>query len=313
MRLGRFWRRNRRDEELRDELEAHLAHEADARVRDGLDESSARAAAARRLGNTTRIRETVYESGSLGWIESVARDLRYAVRVLRRSPGFAVAAIVSLALGIGANTAIFELLDALRLRSLPVERPGALAGGEPPLFRDGVVVDRLDGADHLLDAEPLVDEVMAGTADSLGELGVLKEPDDRSGQRASIARRDEEAGSAVVDHLGDAADGGGDDRTRQRHRLEDREALRLPPRRKDRDVQRGRDRRDVVPPPGEEHAIRNAHRGGESHERLRIRPFSDDSESRLGRTTEDGRHRLDEEAVPLFRLEARDDPKQRRR
>jgi len=127
MRLGRFWRRNRRDEELRDELEAHLAHEADARVRDGLDESSARAAAARRLGNTPRIRETVYESGSLGWIESVARDLRYAVRVLRRSPGFAAAAIVSLALGIGANTAIFELLDALRLRSLPVERPGELA------------------------------------------------------------------------------------------------------------------------------------------------------------------------------------------
>ena len=127
MRLTRFWRRNRRDEELRDELEAHLAHEADARMRDGLDEGSARAAAARSLGNTTRIREAVYESGSLGWIESVARDLRYAARVLRRSPGFAVAAVVSLALGIGANTAIFELLDALRLRSLPVERPRELA------------------------------------------------------------------------------------------------------------------------------------------------------------------------------------------
>jgi predicted permease len=127
MRLMRFWRRNRRDAELRDELEAHLAHEADARVRDGLAADAARSAAARKLGNTTRIRETVYESSSLGWIETLARDLRYAARVLRRSPGFALAAILSLALGIGANTAIFELLNALRLRSLPVANPSELA------------------------------------------------------------------------------------------------------------------------------------------------------------------------------------------
>ena len=64
---------------------------------------------------------------SLRWIESIWRDLRYGARLLRRSPGFALVGILSLALGIGANTAIFQLLDAVRLRSLPVPKPHELA------------------------------------------------------------------------------------------------------------------------------------------------------------------------------------------
>jgi len=64
---------------------------------------------------------------SLRWIESIWRDLRYGSRLLRRSPGFALVGILSLALGIGANTAIFQLLDAVRLRSLPVPNPQELA------------------------------------------------------------------------------------------------------------------------------------------------------------------------------------------
>ena len=63
----------------------------------------------------------------LGWIENIWRDLRYGARLLRRSPGFALVGILSLALGIGANTAIFQLLDAVRLRSLPVPKPHELA------------------------------------------------------------------------------------------------------------------------------------------------------------------------------------------
>ena len=122
----RFWRRDARDEELARELESYLAHEADSKIADGSSPRAAREAAMRKLGNTTRVREQVYESGSLGILESVAKDLRYAARLLRRSPGFAVAAILSLALGIGANTAIFQLLDAVRLRSLPVARPAEL-------------------------------------------------------------------------------------------------------------------------------------------------------------------------------------------
>jgi predicted permease len=126
MRLMRFWRRGRRDDELGDELEAYLAQETAERMRDGLSADDARQAALRKLGNTTRVRETVYEANSLGWIERPAKDVRYAARILRRSPGFALAGVLSLTLGIGANTAIFELLNAVRLRSLPVSRPGEL-------------------------------------------------------------------------------------------------------------------------------------------------------------------------------------------
>ena len=126
MRLMRFWRRSRRDDELGDELDAYVAHETAERMRDGLSADEARQAALRKLGNTTRVRETVYEANSLGWVEQLATDVRYAARVLRRSPGFALAAVLSLTLGIGANTAIFELLNAVRLRSLPVPRPGEL-------------------------------------------------------------------------------------------------------------------------------------------------------------------------------------------
>jgi predicted permease len=127
MRVPRFWRRQRRDDELMRELESYLAHEIDARVADGQSPDAARAAAIRKLGNVTRVRETVYEMHSLRSIEQLVRDLRFAGRVLRRSPGFTAAAIVSIALGIGANTAIFDLLNAVRLRSLPVPRPGELA------------------------------------------------------------------------------------------------------------------------------------------------------------------------------------------
>jgi hypothetical protein len=63
----------------------------------------------------------------MSWIDHVARDLRHAAHVLRQNPGFAAAAILSLALGIGANTAIFQLIEAVRLRPLPVHRPESLA------------------------------------------------------------------------------------------------------------------------------------------------------------------------------------------
>src|SRR5438128_8866610 len=68
---------------------------------------------------------------SLGWIESIWRDLRYGARLLRRSPGFALVGILSLALGIGANTAIFQLLNAVRLRSLPVRNAEELVYLKP--------------------------------------------------------------------------------------------------------------------------------------------------------------------------------------
>jgi predicted permease len=122
----RFWRRARRDEELASELEAYLEQETANRVAEGLSQDEARFAALRKLGNATRVREQVYEMNSLGCLESVMKDARYASRLLLHSPGFALAAILSLTLGIGANTATFQLLDAVRLRNLPIPRPNEL-------------------------------------------------------------------------------------------------------------------------------------------------------------------------------------------
>ncbi len=126
MRWIRFWQRARRDEDLARELESYLAHEEEQRQAAGAPPEDARAAAMRKLGNATRVREQVYEMNSVRVVEWLSNDFRYAARVLTASPGFATAAILSLALGIGANTAIFQLLDAVRLRSLPIPRPQEL-------------------------------------------------------------------------------------------------------------------------------------------------------------------------------------------
>ena len=88
---------------------------------------AARAAAMRKLGNPTRVREQVYDMHTIGPLESLWQDLRQAFACCMREKAFAAAAILSLTLGIGANTAIFQLLEAVRLRSLPVSAPDELA------------------------------------------------------------------------------------------------------------------------------------------------------------------------------------------
>jgi putative ABC transport system permease protein len=127
MGLRRFFRRRYWDEERARELEAYLAQEIDDNLARGMTPDQARMAAHRKLGNTTRIREEIYTMNSLGFLETLWHDLRYGARLLRRNPTFAAVAILTLALGTGANTAIFQLVDALRLRTLPVDRPQELA------------------------------------------------------------------------------------------------------------------------------------------------------------------------------------------
>src|SRR3954469_18354104 len=126
MRWSRFWQRQRRDADLARELDAYLDEEVARQVADGTPVGEARAAARRKLGNVTRVREAVYERNSVVALETWWRDVVYAVRLLRRNRGFTAVALFSIALGIGANASVFTLLDQAILRPLPVLRPSEL-------------------------------------------------------------------------------------------------------------------------------------------------------------------------------------------
>ncbi len=133
MRWRRFLERKRRDRDFVQELEAYLAHEIDRNIAGGRNAQEARDAAFRKLGNRTLLQEEIHKMNSLGFIESIWQDLRYGARMLRANPGFTAVAVISLALGIGANAALFQLIDAVLLKSLPVKAPEQLVRiGLPP-------------------------------------------------------------------------------------------------------------------------------------------------------------------------------------
>jgi len=124
--MKRLLERLRIRRSISEELEAHLEEKTAALMESGLPEAEARLRARREFGNVMLIAED--SRSSLGWarVENLVMDLRYAFRMLRRSPAFTTVAVLSLALGIGANTAIFSLLDALVWKMLPVANPHEL-------------------------------------------------------------------------------------------------------------------------------------------------------------------------------------------
>jgi predicted permease len=125
-RLRRFLLREAWEQERGREIEAHLEFETAENIARGMPPIEARAAAQRKFGNVTLVREEIFYMNSLGLVETLWKDLRHAARLLRLNPGFAAAAVLSLSLGIGANTALFQLIDAVRLRTLPVQCPQEL-------------------------------------------------------------------------------------------------------------------------------------------------------------------------------------------
>jgi len=143
-----FWRRKTREEELDEELRAHLSMAAQTRMERGADRQEAERAARREFGNVGLVKEVTRDAWGGRWLGDLLDDARYGLRMLAKNPGFTAVAMLTLALGIGSNTAVFSLIDALLLRSLAVPAPRELVhisfgplGTKGPL--SGPMFDRL--------------------------------------------------------------------------------------------------------------------------------------------------------------------------
>src|ERR1700742_3642218 len=120
------FRPERLDGELDDELQYHLAETVDRLVARGMTERAALREARRRLGNYSLQKERTRDMNIATWLDTVRADIFFGARQLRLDPGFTMVAVLSLALGMGANTAIFQLVNEVRLKTLPVRSPEEL-------------------------------------------------------------------------------------------------------------------------------------------------------------------------------------------
>jgi putative ABC transport system permease protein len=158
-RLSSLWRnlyhKARTEQELSEEIDAYLGMVIEEKIEEGLDPAEARRAALIEFGGKEQVKEKVREVSMGHQLETLWQDLRYGLRMLGRNPAFATVAVLTLGLGIGANTAIFTLLDRVLIRMLPVEQPNQLvafvrdAGGAPWAFSYPMYADLRDSNEVL--------------------------------------------------------------------------------------------------------------------------------------------------------------------
>jgi predicted permease len=126
LRLRSLFRRRQVEQELDEELRYHIERQIEEHISKGMTEEEARSAALRAIGGVEQRKEECRDMRRVRWIEDLVQDLRYSVRTLCKSPGFTTVAVLSLALGIGVNTAIFSLVDPIVIKTLPVKNPEQL-------------------------------------------------------------------------------------------------------------------------------------------------------------------------------------------